>query len=324
MKNKYFSWILITLIVLIIILLIVLLLPDNNKNNPTPSTTTTHTHSFGEWVIEEEAACESKGLMSRVCECGNKDTMTLAELGHSFADWYTSLNPTCETTGIKERICTNCDYKETKPIETIMHEGDYFTIIDNQKHYLCIHCEKSYKIEELDISNGLTISNGKVTSIGNCLDSEIIVPYKATAIGKGAFEYKKITSIILLDTITVIEENAFYKCFNLKAVYFGNSISKIDNKAFFNCKSIISITLPDNLETLGAEAFAYCSELEKVYLSNSIDKLEYGAFKNCKNLSDIHFNGTIQEWNNIYKADDWDFNTGNYTVHCTNGDIKNK
>lgn len=322
MKNKHFTWILITLIILIIILLIVLLLPNNNENNPQASATTTHTHSFGEWITEQEATCEYKGLMSRSCECGYKDTMTLAALEHSFGGWSLSIAPTCEINGREERICTNCNYIETQLINTVIHEGDNFTIINNQKHYLCIHCGKSFRTEELDSSDGLTISNGKVTSIGTCSDSEIIVPRTATAIGDGAFEYEKITSIILPNTVTVIEENAFYKCLKLENAYLGNSTSQIESKAFFNCKSLLSITLPDTLETLGTEAFAYCPELKTVYIGSSIDKLEYGVFKNCKNLTDIYFNGTIQEWINIYKVDDWNFNTGNYIVHCTDGDIE--
>ncbi len=322
MKNKHFTWILITLIILIIILLIVLLLPNNNENNPQASATTTHTHSFGEWITEQEATCESKGLMSRSCECGYKDTMTLATLEHSFGEWSLSIAPTCEINGSEERICTNCNYKETQPIDALIHEGDNFTIINNQKHYLCIHCRKSFRTEELDSSDGLTISNGKVTSIGACSDSEIIVPNTATAIGEGAFEYDGITSIILPNTITAIEENAFYKCLNLETVYLGSSISQIGSKAFFNCQSLTSITLPNTLETLGAEAFAYCAELKTVYICNSIDKLEYGVFKHCKNLTDIYFNGTIQEWNAISKSADWNFNTGNYIVHCTDGDME--
>jgi hypothetical protein len=39
------------------------------------------------------------------------------------------------------------------------------------------------------------------------------------------------------------------------------------------------------------------------------------------NLKDIYYNGTIEEWNSIIKDEEWDFQSGNYTIHCTDGTI---
>ena len=44
-------------------------------------------------------------------------------------------------------------------------------------------------------------------------------------------------------------------------------------------------------------------------MSNSVRNIKSYAFSNCSNLSNIIFNGTINEWNNITKASDWKNNS---------------
>ncbi len=46
-----------------------------------------------------------------------------------------------------------------------------------------------------------------------------------------------------------------------------------------------------------------------------------GAFYGCGSLTNIKFNGTKEQWNAIIKSDDWNYNTGNYTVTCTDGTL---
>lgn len=330
MKKNLTDKLLIIFIIILIAVLIVLLILPANRDNSSPEglqTTTTHIHNYGEWIVEETSTCTAKGLMSRACSCGEKDTMIIAALEHNFTEWKLVIAPTCDKEGIEERTCYSCDFSETRYIDAIDHTVDSWTIVNNQKHYLCINCGISVQTEQLKFSNGLTITNKKIMSIGSCTDSEIVIPSivnnsSVTIIGEEAFELTGIISVIFPETITTVEKSAFNKCLKLETVYLGNNVSQIDSKAFFNCQSLKTITLPDSLELIGEEAFAYCSELKTVYIGSSIDTLEYGVFKHCKELTEIYFNGTIQEWNNISKSDEWDFNTGNYTVYCTNGDIE--
>ena len=45
------------------------------------------------------------------------------------------------------------------------------------------------------------------------------------------------------------------------------------------------------------------------------------AFRNCTSLEIINFQGTKAQWNAISKGTSWNSNTGEYTIHCTDGDI---
>lgn len=43
------------------------------------------------------------------------------------------------------------------------------------------------------------------------------------------------------------------------------------------------------------------------------------AFSRCTDLTDITFQGTMQQWNDINKSYEWNANISDYTVTCTDG-----
>ena len=45
------------------------------------------------------------------------------------------------------------------------------------------------------------------------------------------------------------------------------------------------------------------------------------AFANCTNLTKINFNGRTDEWKFIKKSSNWNSNTGNYIVYCSDGKL---
>ena len=286
-----------------------------------------HIHVWSEWTEDTAPTCTDKGSMSRTCECGGKESITLASLGHSFSDWTIITDAQCEIDGSMERYCTVCSFAEKRDIDALTHTEGNWIVIENEKIYPCIYCGITIKSEQIYISEGLNISNGMLIGIGSCTDTDIVIPSSCNNsptyfISEQAFEYSKISSIIMPDTITVIGENAFYQCSDLKLVSMSKNISQIDKKAFFKCSSLKSISLPDSLINIGEFAFAYCSELETVYIGNSISKLDIGVFQDCKSLHTIYFNGTAEEWKSIEKDKDWDRGTQNYIIHCTNGTIE--
>lgn len=105
------------------------------------------------------------------------------------------------------------------------------------------------------------------------------------------------------------DENGFviYKdgADKILVAYHGNAanpvlpdgITEIYQYAFWGL-GITSITISDSVTSIGDYAFYYCTE-----------------------LTSITFNGTKAQWNAIDKDYDWNYNTGNYVVHCTDGDL---
>lgn len=59
-------------------------------------------------------------------------------------------------------------------------------------------------------------------------------------------------------------EGAFTGNANLETLVLPNSIKVIERCAFMNCKNLISITFPDNLESIDATAVRYCPKLAEL------------------------------------------------------------
>ena len=81
-------------------------------------------------------------------------------------------------------------------------------------------------------------------------------------------------------TVTVIGENAFKQCSNIKTVSIPASVVEIKNNAFDSCSGMTSITFAANskLTTLGDEAFLWCTNLTTVELPDSITSIGHYAF----------------------------------------------
>ncbi len=107
-----------------------------------------------------------------------------------------------------------------------------------------------------------------------------------------------IGAITIPDSVTIIDGIAFKDCVGLTRIAIGNSVTYIGMNAFYNCVSLTSVTIPDSVTCIYYQAFYGCSSLERII-----------------------FDGTIAQWNAIEKGNYWNENTGNYTVHCTDGDI---
>ena len=44
-------------------------------------------------------------------------------------------------------------------------------------------------------------------------------------------------------------------------------------------------------------------------------------FQSCTNLTEIHYEGTVDQWHSISLGSGWDTSSGEYTIYCTDGEI---
>ena len=129
-------------------------------------------------------------------------------------------------------------------------------------------------------------------------------------------------SYTIKDGTICIAGDAFYGCTGLKSIVIPDSVKSIDSMAFYGCTGLKSMTIPDSVKSIGWEAFYGCTGLKSVTIGNGVTIIYDSAFYKCNRLTSITFNGTIAQWDAIAKGSWWNYNTGFYTVHCTDGDIK--
>ena len=99
-------------------------------------------------------------------------------------------------------------------------------------------------------------------------------------------------------------------------------MTSIGDSAFANCSGLTSITIPDSVASVGNKVFHGCYRLTNVTIGNGVTSIGEYAFYGCWGLTSIEYEGTNEQWNLVLKGVNWNYNTNNYTIHCTDGDIE--
>ena len=158
-----------------------------------------------------------------------------------------------------------------------------FTFWEKSDSEVSVSSYSTTFIEESDISTEVIVP-GTVTYEG--------VTYTVIGIEGSAFNSisQKIKKIILPETITYIENNAFSGCNTLEAIDLSDSIKVIGDYAFENCQNLFSITLPASLETIGSGAFYRCTGLTgTLVIPKKVNTIGNSAFSYDYGITGIEF-----------------------------------
>jgi hypothetical protein len=174
------------------------------------------------------------------------------------------------------------------------------------------------------------------------ITGELVIPNGVISIQGEAFEnYIRLTSVRLPSSVTSIDGYAFAGCSGLTDISASAAIAAtiakrcgspaysvtitsgetIGSYAFSDCNGLTSVTIPDGVTSIDGYAFYGCSGLTSVTIPVSVTSIGNYAFNYCRELTSIDYQGTKAQWGAISKGSTWNYNTGNYTVHCTDGDI---
>ena len=138
-------------------------------------------------------------------------------------------------------------------------------------------------------------------------------------------------------TVIRINDKAYTDIYMQKleaeTVYGGSGIKYIVNNNLNTCYvagignctdtyiGILSSLYGDTVTHVGDYAFADVNFIQTVSITTTLVGIKEGAFMNCTSLTEIRFSGKIEDWYLIDKGENWDYNTGEYTIYCYDGQI---
>lgn len=124
--------------------------------------------------------------------------------------------------------------------------------------------------------DGTTASIALSKSISKSSVTKLIIPYECeintkkyyiTRINSNAFSScSKLSSVILPNTIEIIEQSAFLGCSKLKWIKLSNNVSVLEKKAFYQCLNLTTIVIPSSVTLIKSECFKSCTSLQKVII----------------------------------------------------------
>ena len=168
------------------------------------------------------------------------------------------------------------------------------------------------------IPDGIKMIRGEEVAYGTEFEEEDKVLWRERI--KAPFSRdKRIESVRMGDSVTVIGPKAFEHCSNLQSIKLSNNLEVIGLSAFLGCKSLKEIHIPSSLKRIEDWAFSFCSFDKVVYDGTLLeaDKLFlYGTELNTSFLEtkdavlnfkggrfyidDYFFPGTEREWKENY------------------------
>ena len=166
----------------------------------------------------------------------------------------------------------------------------------------------------------------------------LVVSDGITKIGNSVFERcKKLTSASFPTSLAEIGKRAFFMKSGpegLEQILIPSSVYEIGTEAFVG-NNISEITLPGSLKDLGEYlfmecfhlnkvrvecetipelCFVRCSSLSELTLSSNVKKLGDHMI-NYTPLTEINYEGSLEEWGNVKKGTNWDNHTGANNPH---------
>jgi len=138
----------------------------------------------------------------------------------------------------------------------------------------------------------VTVDNNTVIKITGYKGTatEVVIPeaidnLPVAIIGNGAFSNLSITGITMPNSITMIENNAFYACNLIQTVTIPDNVGSIGNSAFSKCINIQTLTIGKRVTSIGASAFDGCANIRELVIPEHVVSVGNSAFSGCQKIA---------------------------------------
>jgi surface protein len=144
------------------------------------------------------------------------------------------------------------------------------------------------QITEITIPDTVTYIG--MGSFSGCTSLEsLTIPSSVTTIKYAAFQGCGITSLVIPDTVKILEAYCFKSLKKLTSLTLAN-IDEIDSGVFEDCDSLVTVTIPAGMTHLSESMFFGCEALETLNISSfctdQVTDMMY-MFYDCKALKEL-------------------------------------
>ena len=102
------------------------------------------------------------------------------------------------------------------------------------------------------------------------------------------------TVSILGDSITSIEEGAFFKC-QLDTLILPPHLQELNTLSFGHCSGLKFVAMPNSLTEIASNAFVRCTNLDNIQFPKKLTKIGHHAFADCTNLRNVDIPGLVTD-----------------------------
>ncbi len=163
------------------------------------------------------------------------------------------------------------------------------------------YCES---LKSIEIPDSVTYMGAQVF-LGCSSLTEAPFMKNATEIKENDFLWcSSIRELTIPDTVTTLGTGSFAWCTGLSKINWNRNLTSVASLAFQHCDGLVQLELPDSIEAVGYRSFADCVHLTTVSLSQNTTVIGEGAFLNCPAITDVYYDGTEAQWNEMYIGKD--------------------
>ena len=149
---------------------------------------------------------------------------------------------------------------------------------------------------ELDMSE-ITNTSIPERQFSNATVSHVSLPSGLTELNYGTFSSSRLESVVIPPLVTVIKNDCFEYCRNLKEVTIPEGVEQIYAYAFRGC-NLSTLTLPSSLKSIMSYAFASNENLKSVEFAEGLEYIYNNAFEWNTSLEEVTLPGSLKGMDN--------------------------
>lgn len=130
-----------------------------------------------------------------------------------------------------------------------------------------------------------------VCGMGSCTDDDVIIPDGVTEIGESAFKYQTIKSIKLPNSLKVIGRSAFYANPSLESIIIPDSVEIVEPYAFSDCYALKKVEIGKMVREISYEVLEGCKNIDNIIVDEG--NTFFDSRNNCNAVIETETNKLI-------------------------------